>query len=69
MEAALALAARVTANGPLAVQATKELMLAAIGSGDPKKMGELQRTVFSSEDAKEGAIAFAEKRAPQWKGR
>ena len=69
MEAALALAARVTANGPLAVQATKELMLAEIGSGDPKKMSELQRTVFSSEDAKEGAIAFAEKRAPQWKGR
>ncbi|MEY2967246.1 MAG: crotonase/enoyl-CoA hydratase family protein [Ilumatobacteraceae bacterium] len=69
MEAAMALAARVTANGPLAVQATKELMLAEIGSGDPKKMGELQRTVFSSEDAKEGAIAFAEKRAPQWKGR
>lgn len=69
MEAAMALAARVTANGPLAVQATKELMLAEIGSGDPKKMGELQRTVFGSEDAKEGAIAFAEKRAPQWKGR
>lgn len=69
MTAARAMAARVTANGPLAVQATKQLMLAEIGDGDAKLMGELQRTVFQSEDAKEGAIAFAQKRAPEWKGR
>lgn len=69
MTAARAMAARVTANGPLAVQATKQLMLGEIGNGDTKLMGELQRTVFSSEDAKEGAIAFAQKRAPEWKGR
>jgi len=69
MTAARAMAARVTANGPLAVQATKQLMLAEIGDGNGKLMGELQRTVFSSEDAKEGAIAFAQKRAPEWKGR
>jgi 1,4-dihydroxy-2-naphthoyl-CoA synthase len=31
-------------------------------------MGELQKKVFSSEDAKEGATAFAQKRAPEWKG-
>lgn len=69
MTAARAMAARVTANGPLAVQATKQLMLAEIGDGNGKLMGELQRTVFQSEDAKEGAIAFAQKRAPEWKGR
>jgi enoyl-CoA hydratase/carnithine racemase len=68
-EAALALAARVTANGPLAVQATKQLMLDEIGSGNPALLGELQKTVFSSEDAKEGAMAFGQKRAPEWKGR
>ncbi|MFM9226773.1 MAG: enoyl-CoA hydratase-related protein [Actinomycetota bacterium] len=69
MTAARTMAARVTANGPLAVQATKQLMLAEIGDGNGKLMGELQRTVFSSEDAKEGAIAFAQTRAPEWKGR
>lgn len=68
-EAALALASRVSANGPLAVQATKQLMLDEIGNGNPSLLGELQKKVFSSEDAKEGAVAFAQKRAPEWKGR
>jgi enoyl-CoA hydratase len=68
-DAALALAGRVSANGPLAVQATKQLMLDEIGAGNPALMGELQKAVFSSEDAKEGATAFAQKRAPEWKGR
>ena len=68
-DAALALAGRVAANGPLAVQATKQLMLDEIGGGNQALLGELQKTVFSSEDAKEGATAFAQKRAPEWKGR
>lgn len=69
MTAATALAGRVTANGPLAVQATKQLMLDEVGPGNPALLGELQAKVFSSEDAKEGSIAFAQKRAPEWKGR
>lgn len=68
-DAALALAARVSANGPLAVQATKQLMLDEIGSGNPALLTELQKKVFSSADAKEGATAFAQKRAPEWQGR
>jgi enoyl-CoA hydratase/carnithine racemase len=68
-DAALALAARVSANGPLAVQATKQLMLDEIGSGNSALLGELQKKVFSSADAKEGATAFAQKRAPEWQGR
>jgi enoyl-CoA hydratase len=51
------------------VQATKQLMLDEIGGGNPALMAELQKVVFSSEDAKEGSIAFAQKRAPEWKGR
>ena len=69
LEAALALAARITVNGPLAVQATKQLMLDEIGDGNPALLGQLQRSVFSSEDAKEGPRAFAEKRAPNWQGK
>jgi enoyl-CoA hydratase len=69
MDAARALAALVAANGPLAVQATKRLMREEIGDEREAHIGAVVAPVFVSEDAREGAIAFAERRAPQWKGR
>ena len=68
---AIALAERITVNGPLAVAVTKEIMVKAAGwSPDEmwQKQGELISPVFSSNDAREGAIAFAQKRAPNWTG-
>src|SRR6476659_9639058 len=69
VDAALELAARITANGPLAVQATKRLMYDEVGPGDAAHVAATVAPVFASEDAREGAIAFAQKRPPVWKGR
>jgi enoyl-CoA hydratase len=68
---ALAYAGRIAANGPLAVQATKELVrLAVTDAGAAReRLAELQPQVFGSEDAREGATAFVERRDPVWRGR
>lgn len=65
------LAARVAANGPLAVKATKQVVSMAANYTDPDAFAAQRKfidPVFASADAKEGARAFAEKRAPVWKG-
>jgi enoyl-CoA hydratase/carnithine racemase len=69
---ALELAHQVAGNGPLALAASKRVVAAQHGWG-PGEMWERQHEitapVFSSEDAREGAVAFAEKRDPVWRGR
>ncbi len=69
LETALQLAALINANGPLAVQATKRLMLEEIGEDTASHVRQVVAPVFASEDAREGATSFAEKRPPVWKGR
>ncbi|WP_370060952.1 crotonase/enoyl-CoA hydratase family protein [Mycobacterium sp. MAA66] len=71
LDGAIALAERITANGPLAVAVTKEILVQGTEwSADEmwRKQLELMSPVFASNDAKEGAVAFAEKRAPVWTG-
>ena len=68
---AIALAEQVAANGPLAVQVTKRLLWEEVGLNAPgrwERVGAATAPVFASDDAKEGARAFAEKRAPRWTG-
>jgi enoyl-CoA hydratase len=71
MSEAERLARRIAANGPLAVQAVKQAVLANIGrplkEGLAKEM-ELAIPVFLSQDAQEGPRAFTEKREPVFKG-
>jgi enoyl-CoA hydratase len=72
LEVALAVASRIAANAPLAVQATKKIARNAKDWHGPsawEKCLEITEPVFHSEDFKEGARAFAEKRTPVWQGR
>lgn len=72
LEEARTLAIAIAANGPLAVATSKQVILeSADWSQDEmwEKQQALVNSVFVSEDAIEGATAFAQKRAPNWKGR
>lgn len=71
MEAALALARSIAANGPLAVRMSKRIIDEAPGWSAGQtwpRLQELLEEVITSADAREGALAFAEKRAPKWTG-
>ena len=72
LDAAKALAARIVANGPLAVAASKQVVLQSGDWSDDEmwqKQQEIVSPVFMSADAIEGSTAFAEKRAPNWTGK
>jgi enoyl-CoA hydratase len=69
---ALALAARIVGNGPLALAATKRILTEApewTMAEAWSRQTEIVAPVMRSEDAREGARAFAEKRPPNWQGR
>jgi len=69
---ALELANRVAANGPLAVAATKRILHEArdwARGEEFVRQREISGAVSDSEDAREGARAFTEKRPPRWSGR
>lgn len=72
---AVALAQRIAANAPLAVQASKRVAAGITDGTVPAEDDAWARNadaiaiVMASQDAREGPRAFAEKRAPRWQGR
>jgi enoyl-CoA hydratase len=72
LDAALELAEAIAANGPLALRAAKRILREVSDWSEQEfwtRQGEIAGPVMMSEDAREGAIAFAEKRPPVWKGK
>ncbi len=72
LEAALDLAERVAKNAPLAVRTSKDVMRRSLEMTEDDAWalnGEAFGAIGRSADALEGAIAFAEKRSPNWQGK
>lgn len=71
LQAARDLAGRVAQGGPLALAATKRIIVESADWDSASafdRQGEIIAPVFTSADAREGAMAFAEKRQPNWRG-
>jgi enoyl-CoA hydratase len=72
LDAGLELAGQIAANGPLAVAATKRIMTECRdwpAAEEYERQRAISVPVRQSADAREGALAFKEKRAPVWSGR
>jgi enoyl-CoA hydratase len=72
LDTALELAGQIAANGPLALAASKRILTESVDWPEAEffeRQGEIAGPVMGSEDAREGATAFAEKRPPVWRGR
>ena len=72
VDVAMELAERLAKNGPLALAASKRILQEQFDWSNAEmweKQGAISGPVFASEDAKEGANAFKEKREAVWKGR
>jgi enoyl-CoA hydratase len=72
LDTAYEFAHRITANAPLAVQATKRSVWEGLGMSlrdAYRNEAQISSEIFSTEDAQEGPRAFAEKRPPRWQGR
>jgi enoyl-CoA hydratase len=71
LAAALDLAERIGRNAPLGVASSKQLIRAASGITEAEYWAlqePYEEAIRASSDAKEGPLAFAEKRAPHWTG-
>ncbi len=72
LDGALELAAAIARNGPLAVAASKQVLLQQSDWSSEEmwsRQDEIAGAVFGSRDAREGALAFTERRDPAWSGR
>jgi enoyl-CoA hydratase/carnithine racemase len=72
LEAALALAGRICANGPVAVRESLQVLNRSIEAGDAlawQLSAEATAAIGRAEDTREGVAAFLEKRPPRWTGR
>jgi len=71
LDGALGLAAKISANGPLAVRASKQVIVESADWSSAEmweRQSKIIESIFTSADAREGAQAFAEKRPPVWRG-